>query len=194
MRSVSAAGPAGVSRGSSVWPGAGKRAGACRGGGGHERLRAALRAKGAAARGNCLAAGAQAHCNSAATLLPEGPLLLAVAMSTVCCPCSYSTFYREQWLRIRALAGTAPTYCCAHTQSAASRGSLASRGRGAHKPPVISASKEEVRPAVCGLRFSNGLVSSRRVSATWKRVCAYQVRSAGAARPERQGRGCATPR
>jgi len=91
-------------------------------------------------------------------------------------------------LRIQALACTAPTFCCAHTQSAASRGSLASRGRGAHKPPVILASKEEVRPAVCGLRFSNGLVSSRRVSATWKRVCANRVRSAGAVRPERQGR------
>ena len=91
-------------------------------------------------------------------------------------------------LRIQALACTAPTFCCAHTQSAASRGSLASRGRGAHKPPVILASKEEVRPAVCGLRFSNGLASSRRVSATWKRVCANRVRSAGAVRPERQGR------
>lgn len=122
MRSISAAGPAGVSQWSSVWPGAGKRGAACRGGGGTERVRAALRSKGAAARGNRLAAGAQAHCNSAATLLRQGPLLLAVAISAVCCPCSYSTFYREQWI-----TNTGPrmhgahVLLCAHAERSVTR-------------------------------------------------------------------------
>ena len=39
--------------------------------------------------------------------------LLAVAQSTVCCPCSYNTFYRESTYVCGALAGPAPTYCCA---------------------------------------------------------------------------------